>query len=366
VVKKKISKNKILIILGIILTIFIAIILFIKLDTGAAANFTDNVLRPVLGQKTVGFLEKNFFNASDKFQQITDKNGLKDIPQFTSHDIAGQASPIPLIQGLSKIEGEGIWLNRPLKAFPNKEVMAYTFVRPDSSRPFAYVTLVTMDMSVFRLGAVAGKTQPGGPAGNPGPGKIPADVVSGGKLVAAFNGGFQYRDGMYGMIVNEKTYLPLEKNVGTLIGYSDGSLKIVDYQGQNLGSNVAFIRQNCPILIENGQIFAENEINKKLWGRTFNSDIYTQRSGIGLTGSGNLIYAAGNNLSPQTLATALQMAGATSAIQLDINPFWVRFSIFEPKIGGGYSTNSLTKSMPDGSKDYLNGYSKDFFFLYQK
>lgn len=353
-------------IIVVIVAIIAALILFIKLDTGAAANFTDDVLRPVLGQKAVGFLEKNFFNVSDELQQITDKNGLKDIPQFVNHDIASQATPIPLLKGLPNIDGEGIWLNKPLKAFPNKEVMAYTFVRPDTTRPFAYVTLIQMDMSVFRLGAVAGKSQPGGPVGNPGPGKIPSDIVTDGKLVAAFNGGFQYRDGMYGMIVNEKTYLPLEKNVGTLVGYSNGSLKIVDYQGQDLGGNIAFIRQNCPILIQNGQIFAQNEINKKLWGRTFNSDIYTQRSGVGLTANGNLIYAAGNNLSPQTLATALKMAGATSAIQLDINPFWVRFSIFEPKIGGDYSTNSLTKSMPDGSKDYLEGYGKDFFYLYQK
>lgn len=168
------------------------------------------------------------------------------------------------------------------------------------------------------------------------------------------------------MIVGGKTYLPLKFEVGTLVGYNDGKLKIINYTGQDLGANVAFIRQNCPILVENGEVFAINEKNKKLWGRTFNSDIYTWRSGIGLTSDGSLIYAVGNNLAPATLATALKMAGAENAIQLDINPFWVRFNIFEPNDSGGYKTTTLTKDLKDGSKAYLSGYSKDFFYIYKK
>jgi hypothetical protein len=346
--------------------ILVGLIFFIKFDTGGAANFTDNVLRPILGNGPVGLMEKTFFNFSDKLQQITDKNGLKDIPQIVNEGITSSATPIPLNKGLPSVSGEGIWRDRPLKDFPGKEVMAETFVRPDSTRPYAYVTLIQMDMTVFKLGVVAGKSQPGGPIGNYGPGKVPDEIALSGRLAAAFDGGFQYRDGNYGMIVGDKTYVPLKNDIGTLIGYKDGSLKIVNYQGQNLGNNIEFIRQNCPILVDNSQVFAENEKNKKLWGRTFNADIYTQRSGIGLTNNGNLIFAAGNNLSPSSLAEALKMAGTIDAIQLDINPFWVRFSVFEPKPGGGYSSSSLTKAMPDGSKDYLNGYSKDFFYLYRR
>jgi hypothetical protein len=223
-----------------------------------------------------------------------------------------------------------------------------------------------MDMRKMTLSAVAGTQQPGGPIGNFGPGIIPGNIVQSGKLVAAFDGGFQYKDGKYGMIVDGKTYLPLQQNAGTLVGYRDGTLSIIDYTGQDLGKNVSFVRQNCPILVENGQVFAINEKNKKLWGRTFNADIFTWRSGIGLTREGNLIYAVGNNLSPASLGEALKMAGAVSAIQLDINPFWVRFNIFEPNGSGGYKTSTLTKDLKDGSKAYLSGYSKDFFYIYTK
>ena len=346
--------------------IIAGLVLFIKFDTPVAAQFTDNYLRPLLGNTIVGFLEKTYFNASDKFQQLTDKTGLNNIPQFVDQGIATDATPIPLTNGLPKVSGEGVWRDRPLSLFTGEKVMAYTFVRPDPTRPFSYVTLAEMDMGKMQLGVVAGTKQPGGVIGNPGPGVIPQEILNSGNLIAAFDGGFQYRDGGYGMIVGEKIYVPLRDNVGTLVGYKNGTLKIINYQGQDLGQDVAFIRQNCPILVENGEVFALNEINKKLWGRTFNADIYTWRSGIGLTKGGNLIYAVGNNLSPETLATALKMAGAENAIQLDINPFWVRFNIFEPDGKGGYKTSTLTKDLKNGSNGYLNGYTKDFFYLYAK
>jgi hypothetical protein len=349
------------------LCLLLAGIIFVKFDTADAAVFTDNYLRPLLGNTLVGFMEKVYFNTADKVQQITNRNYNGDMPQFGDQGIVSSvSSPIPISNNLPKVAGEGVWQNRPLKLFPDKQVMAYTFVRPDPSRPYAYVTLLQMDINPLTLGVVAGTKEPGGKLGNFGPGIIPGDVVKSGKLVAAFDGGFQYRDGMYGMVVGDKTYVPLENNVGTLVGYKDGSLKIVNYSGQDLGENISFIRQNCPILLENGQVFAQNEQNKKLWGRTFNADIFTWRSGIGLTKEGNLIYAVGNNLSPASLAEALRMAGATDAIQLDINPFWVRFNIFEPNGLGGYKTSTLTKDLRDGSKAYLTGYSKDFFYVYSR
>ncbi|HUC94921.1 MAG TPA: phosphodiester glycosidase family protein [Candidatus Saccharimonadales bacterium] len=355
------------IVVFISLCLLLAGIVFVKFDTADAAVFTDNYLRPILGNTFVGFMEKVYFNTTDKVQQITNRNYNGNMPQFGDQGIASSvSSPIPISGNLPKVAGEGVWQKRPLKLFPDRQVMAYTFVRPDPSRPYAYVTLLQMDINPLILGVVAGTKEPGGKLGNFGPGIIPDGVVKSGKLVAAFDGGFQYRDGMYGMIVGDKTYVPLENNVGTLVGYTDGSLKIVNYTGQDLGKDVTFIRQNCPILVENGQVFAQNEQNKKLWGRTFNADIFTWRSGIGLTKEGNLIYAVGNNLSPASLAEALRMAGATDAIQLDINPFWVRFNIFEPNGSGGYKASTLTKDLRDGSRAYLTGYSKDFFYVYSK
>lgn len=348
--------------------------LFIKFDTPTAARFTDNYLRPLLGPELVVWLEKIYFNSTDKLLQLTYRPGSNNGPEFLEQPGSSYLSPassgldltsIKIEGGLRPIHNEGAWINRPLSAFPDKEVMAYTFVRPDPTRPFANVTVVQIDMKFFHLSAVAGTKQPGGPVGKPGPGVIPNQVINSGDLVAAFDGGFQYRDGQYGMVVDKTTYLPLKEGIGTLIGYKDGSVKIIDYLGQPLGENIEFVRQNCPILIENGALSVVDPRNKSLWGRTFSSDTYTWRSGLGLTEGGNLLFAVGNNLTPVTLAAALKMAGAKDAIQLDINPYWVRFNIFDSQGNGAYKTSTLIRGIQDGSREYLHGYGKDFFYLYK-
>ncbi len=120
------------------------------------------------------------------------------------------------------------------------------------------------------------------------------------------------------------------------------------------------------MLIEDGSITVENPDSQQVWGRVVGDGTYTWRSGIGITKNGELLFAAGNNLSPQTLAQALSVAGAVNAIQLDINPHWVRFNIFNSTGSGQYDSAPLNKDMQDGSKEYLNGYQKDFFYVYKK
>lgn len=355
--------------------LFVGLVLFLKLDTSGAAVLTDNVLRPLLGDNNVIYLEKIFFNSSDLVERLTHNSSSTVAPQFENQgsgtNITGgklNLAPLAVNNNFKPIDGEGIWQNRPLSLFPDQEVMAYTFIRSDPDRSYSLTTIVQMDMSVLRMASVAGTKQPGGPVGKPGPGVIPKDVINSGNLVAAFDGGFQYKDGAYGMIVGDTTYLPLKNDLGTLVGYEDGSLKIVDYTGQSLGDNVAYVRQNCPILINNSEISVTDPRSKALWGRLAAGtvDIYTWRSGIGLTKGGNLLFAVGNNLTPETLAAALKSAGAVNAIQLDINPIWVRFNIFDPIGPGKYSSTMLTKDLRDGSREYLNGYTKDFFYLYKK
>lgn len=353
------------------LLLFIFSVIFSRLDISVAAEFTDDYLRPLLGNKPVIFLEKIYFNSIDRMTQLSGRSG--EDPTLTKNDQMAppkdgdlSLKPIPTNPNLTPIKNEGVWFERKLNIFPNKQVLAYTFVRPDSERPYANVTLIQADMGPLKLGVTAGKKQPGGPVGNPGTGMIPQEIIQSGNLIAAFDGGFQYRDGMYGMIIKDKTYLPLKPDIGTLIGYNNGSFKIIKYTGQDLGKDVAFIRQNCPILIESGELAVTNPVNRSLWGRTITSDIYTWRSGVGITREGNLIFAIGNNLNPETLAIALKMGGAIDAIQLDINPFWVRFTVFNYNENNKYDSSVLMKGVYDGAKEFLNGYEKDFFFLYRK
>lgn len=374
--KQRIKSKKTKFIFLIPLVAVVGGVLFIKLNTSGAANLTDNVLRPLFGDANVVYLEKIFFNTSDFVERVAHNSQTTQAPNFNAQgsgeNISGgnlNLAPISVGNKLKPASGEGIWENRPLRQFAGKEVMAYTFVHPDQDRSFATTTIVQLDTSVMKMGSVAGTQQPGGPVGKPGPGVVPKDIVDSGKLIAAFDGGFQYKDGAYGMIVGDMTYLPLKNDLGTLVGYKDGALKIINYEGQPLGDGVTFVRQNCPILVSDGNVSAGDPRNKTLWGRlaTGTVDIFTWRSGIGLTKEGNLLFAVGNNLTPTTLAIALKAAGAVNAIQLDINPIWVRFNIFEPTTElGKYDSATLIKDLADGSKEYLNGYAKDFFYLYKK
>jgi hypothetical protein len=204
--------------------------------------------------------------------------------------------------------------------------------------------------------------------GNPGPGTIPQNIIDSGNLVAAFNGGFLHVDGGYGMIVGTKTYVPLKSDTGTVVGYTDGTVKIINYMGENLGANVAFARQNGPLLVDNGAIALDSVDKKVTNGKVLHGGIYTWRSGIGVTKSGNIIYAAGNNLSSTTLATALQMGGAVSAMQLDINPSQVRFNLFNRNAAASYDVTSLNQALAylSDKNQYLKGYTRDFFYVYKK
>ncbi len=349
-----------------ILGIFLAIAgSFIITNPQAAADITDNYIRPIIGDTTVIYIERIFYNTSDTITRLTFHGNLPlSAPAQASIDIInGQNSNL----NLASIPNGNPWGKVILDLFPNQQVAATTYIQPDKDRPYAMVRIIELDTKKISLGIVAGLKEPGGKFGHSGSGKIPQNIIQDNRLIGAFNGGFLYDDGQYGMIADGVIYTPLKQNTATLIGYTDGTLKIINYTGQDLGKNVAFVRQNCPILISNGELSVLDPKNKADWGRTLTSQTYTWRSGIGITKKGTLLYAGGNNLTPITLAYALQAAGAVDAMQLDINPAWVSFNLFtKDRQTGQVSTMPFMKDMRDRSRQYMHGANKDFFYLYKK
>lgn len=343
------------------------------------ANAADYVARPIIGSHNTVILESLFFGVSDTTRQAVSQfvppskhvfasdntksvNQASNLPPVPS---LMKLSSIPLLTSIQSFSNEGVWSPILFNRFHNRILMAKTIVSPDPQRNYAYAVLVKIAMSKLGIRAVAGGVQPGGPIGNPGTGIIPWGVTSRNQLIAAFNGGFQYKDGAYGMSIGKKIYVPLQKNLATLVIYKNGSVNILRYKGQELFNTVA-TRQNGPMLIENGSITSYIESGKDTWGLTVTNSMYTWRSGIGVTKNGNLIYAVGQSLVPKTLAKALQAAGAVSAMQLDINPYWVRFVLFHLQSQGRYTYRPLLQKMTNGGYSYLHGYQKDFFYIYTK
>src|SRR5579859_8114913 len=214
------------------------------------AQAADVVIRPLIGNKETIALESWYFEFNDKLDRIEYNYRKPDANIFTSSitdSLLSQKIPasnamdlqsLSLENGFSSLPQEGIWqiIQQPL--FPNQAVLAKTFVRPDSSRPYAMVSLVKMNMKNLSIGLQAGTYYPGGIYGMYGLGFVPTLIQQSNSLVAIFNGGFMAKDGYYGMVLDNKTYVPLRNGLATLIIFSDGTANIIDYQGQKFNNKV--------------------------------------------------------------------------------------------------------------------------------
>jgi hypothetical protein len=91
--------------------------------------------------------------------------------------------------------------------------------------------------------------------------------------------------------------------------------------------------------------------------------VATWRSALGVSADGkSMYYAAGPSLTLQSLAQALIIAGASQAIQLDINNYWVYFGevVFSQ---GKPQTTPLFPDWKDNPERYLQSYTRDFFYV---
>src|SRR5262249_34822748 len=131
----------------------------------------------------------------------------------------------------------------------------------------------------------------------------------------------------------------------------------------------AAVRQNAVLLVEDGQITRmarDQGTNNNIWGyvAVASQEFITWRSAIGLTENGDLIVAAGNNLSANTLAKGMQAAGAVTAMQLDINTPYVLVSLFFQDPGGKLRANRLMDTMADkNAARFLSKQTQDFMYV---
>jgi len=87
------------------------------------------------------------------------------------------------------------------------------------------------------------------------------------------------------------------------------------------------------------------------------------RSGVGVTASGDIVYAMGPALSVQSLATILQRAGAVRAMELDINPVWVSFMTYTAHGDAAPTPVKLTGFSRPADR-YFHPSTRDFVAVY--
>ncbi len=252
-------------------------------------------------------------------------------------------------------------------------VMARASVKPDLARPYAQAMLVRIDLSQVQLHLVPGTVEPVAAKGTPSfprSGDIPLSDQA--NLLAAFNGGFKAIHGGYGMMTESGvTILPPLDNIATIALYGDGRVRIGAW-GRDIQAtdNLIGYRQNCPLLIDAGQINPHvNDESRKEWGYTVKNLDTTWRSGVGISQDGRfLIYAVGNSVTVESLAQALQQAGAYYAMQLDINGFYTRFVTYAPAdnpraVGYPLIAHKLLNEMSGDPAQFLHPYDRDFFYI---
>lgn len=185
-----------------------------------------------------------------------------------------------------------------------------------------------------------------------------------GALLATFNSGLKLEDSGGGFFSQGHAYAPLVDGQATLIGYGNGRVDVRTWTGgPTPGPGIVFARQNLPLIVENGQLNPELA-NNALWGTTLGNAVRVWRSGIGVDAHGNLIYAAADIQTAQSLASILQRPGAVRAMELDINYEWTTFNFY-----GAFGAPGPTKLLPDMSRPatrYLSPDDRDFFAVYAR
>lgn len=307
-------------------------------------------------------------NITPVIQQDRAQSLFRDDPSLFANEPLRPPKPAPLklpetYTILAKPNpGEGVWSvdNLP-KTTPEDVLMAKTYIRPDEARPYASVGVLLLDKRRIRLNFVAGTD-------NGGPGIIPESEKP--NLLAAFNGGFQLHHASWGMYANGKEYKPLRNGYASIVIMKDGTIKMGTWGQGELTvrtSDMEAVRQNGLLLVNNCEINSRtNTANPDDWGRVNAGDtasFITSRSAVGITSHGDLMVAAGTNVSAATFAKALEAVGACFAMQLDINASYVLTSLLFPKENGTIEATKLTDNMAPNAGKFLSRQTRDFFYI---
>jgi hypothetical protein len=186
------------------------------------------------------------------------------------------------------------------------------------------------------------------------------------RLLATFNGGFKYTSvgAENGFSVDGHTYVPLTRGLGTLLGFRDGRVDIQSWRGgPTPPADVAFARQNLPLIVDNGRAVASVS-NRLAWGATLGGVPAVWRTGVGIDRQGVLLYVAAGDVTAAGLASTLVRLGAVRAIELDINPEWPTFNVYAHD--HGLHARMFVPNAQESPSRYLTPDSRDFFAVYRR
>ncbi len=248
---------------------------------------------------------------------------------------------------------------------PQAATAAFRVLATVAGRPAVWIarrggaTLLRFDQRRTRLLLHAGTLDPGPGSYRHGPRIVGTERR---RVLAAFNGGFRLASRSGGFLEDGHLALPLVAGLGSVVIYRDGRADIGAWHHgvPAAGRRVISVRQNLKLLVAHATPAANLDSCPTCWGATLGGGRDVARSGIGITASGELVWAAGERLSPSGLATALIDGGAVRAVELDINPEWVAGYVYSHP-GRGPAAEPVVPGQFGVAGRFLTAYSRDFF-----
>jgi hypothetical protein len=181
-----------------------------------------------------------------------------------------------------------------------------------------------------------------------------------GQLVAAFNGGFKLGDLPGGWYADGRINKGLVPGQASLVIYRDGRAVVGEWgRDVDLTPDVVSVRQNLGLLVDGGRPVPA-AASPGAWGGSV-AGVATARSGVGVDANGALVVAQAR-VSPQGLADALAAAGVQRGMQMDINPDWVTFVLYDQNADGSVRGGRVMGTGGPGGV-YLSPYARDFFAM---
>jgi hypothetical protein len=290
------------------------------------------------------------------------RSGLAASEGASAGAIVDRPAPVASLSH-TPLPGEGSWSPTYMGESKTDPALLVTTFRSD---PAEYPRLVAgvawINTSRTKIDLLAGRQEPAVNLPSRGPMEVPSSMRS--RLIATFNSGFKLADSHGGWAVGGHTYERMRDGQATFVRYTNGRYDVAAWNGgAAAGPNVAFARQNLPLLVEGGHD-SPRLSNGAEWGATLGNAVRVWRSGIGIDARGNLLYAAANDQTAGSLAHILEHAGAVRAMELDINSYWISFNTYAAP--GALHPGKLLADTERPATRYLEPDDRDFFAVFRR
>lgn len=270
-------------------------------------------------------------------------------------------------------EGDGQWVAMVDPRRPEESPRMFkTLLHPDSSRSWAELFVVAVDLRQVAVMPVMGYQEPRTDKkeaeGYLRPAKIPKEHY--GALLAAFNGGFMAEHGNYGVYFDDILFLDPKDDACTLAHYEDGSFEIATWSKiKDEFSEMAWFRQAPNCMYEGGEMHPNLKVHRsRKWGATLDGNTVIRRSAVGLSRDKQILYVGiSNHTTAKAMALGMNHAGAETVAQMDVNWSYPKFVTFEEKKDGLLHPIALAEGFEFSDELYLRERSmRDFFYLARK